>query len=36
MANNFVKSFFKVTSISELAKIKGKTLENGVVYRNIK
>lgn len=26
---------FKVTSISELAKIKGKTLENGVVYRNI-
>lgn len=27
---------FKVTSISELAKIKGKTLENGVVYRNIK
>lgn len=27
---------FKVTSISELAKIKGKTLENRVVYRNIK
>lgn len=27
---------FKVTTVSELAKIKGKTLENGVVYRSVK